>query len=222
MSDVQVTQEDREAASQFWADTACLYGTQDKLLAEAFARHRLATRPAPVGEPFQADVRNWVVECFGEALADDKAERNRRVMEEVAELMQASGATASEFHQTIDWVFSKPAGEVRTELGDAMNTLAALASAHGLDLMAEARATMQRCWANIEKTRAKHALKPTFLTRPALDVDGLVEALRQCGEQFAFYAREHTAAGKLEKAATNQRFADLALAAIKDATDAGA
>jgi len=51
MSDVQVTQEDREAASQFWADTACLYGTQDKLLAEAFARHRLATRPAPVGEP---------------------------------------------------------------------------------------------------------------------------------------------------------------------------
>jgi len=51
MSDVQVTQEDREAASQFWADTACLYGTQDKLLAEAFALHRLATRPAPVGEP---------------------------------------------------------------------------------------------------------------------------------------------------------------------------
>ena len=45
-------------------------------------------------------------------------------------------------------------------------------------------------------------------------------ALREARDQFAFYAREHTAAGKHEKAATNQRFADLADAAL--ATTGGA
>lgn len=45
----------------------------------------------------------------------------------------------------------------------------------------------------------------------------LVEALAQCRDQFAFYADEHRKAGKEEKAATNQRFADLANNALADA-----
>lgn len=40
------------------------------------------------------------------------------------------------------------------------------------------------------------------------------EALDQCMKQFAFYAAEHAKAGKHEKAATNQRFADLCHAAL--------
>ena len=44
--------------------------------------------------------------------------------------------------------------------------------------------------------------------------EAMVDALKQCRDQFAFYAREHTAAGKLEKAATNQRFADMATEAL--------
>jgi len=35
-------------------------------------------------------------------------------------------------------------------------------------------------------------------------------ALLQCRDQFQFYANEHFNAGKLEKAATNQKFADMA------------
>jgi glutamine phosphoribosylpyrophosphate amidotransferase len=42
----------------------------------------------------------------------------------------------------------------------------------------------------------------------------LSEALRQCRDQFKFYADEHTAAGKTEKAATNARFADIASKAL--------
>jgi Lar family restriction alleviation protein len=45
----------------------------------------------------------------------------------------------------------------------------------------------------------------------------LYEALEKCRDQFAFYASEHAAAGKNEKAATNQRFADLADAALRKA-----
>jgi len=57
------------------------------------------------------------------------------------------------------------------------------------------------------------------------DNSRMAGALRSCRDQFAFYAREHTAAGKSEKAATNTRFAkiaDDALTAIKPATPAPA
>ncbi|WP_164541297.1 Lar family restriction alleviation protein [Sphingomonas sp. S-NIH.Pt1_0416] len=55
------------------------------------------------------------------------------------------------------------------------------------------------------------------------DNSRMAAALRSCRDQFAFYAREHTVAGKSEKAATNARFAkiaDDALTAIKPATPA--
>jgi hypothetical protein len=48
----------------------------------------------------------------------------------------------------------------------------------------------------------------------------MADALRQCRDQFAFYAREHYAAGKSEKGDTNTRFADIAngaLTAVKPA-----
>jgi hypothetical protein len=50
--------------------------------------------------------------------------------------------------------------------------------------------------------------------------DPVRSALAQCRDQFAFYAGEHEAAGKDEKAATNRKFADLASAAL--ATPVGA
>lgn len=55
------------------------------------------------------------------------------------------------------------------------------------------------------------------------DNSRMAAALRACRDQFSFYASEHTAAGKSEKAATNARFAkiaDDALTAIKPATPA--
>lgn len=44
-----------------------------------------------------------------------------------------------------------------------------------------------------------------------------IEVLDKCRAQFQFYANEHTAAGNLEKAATNQRFADMAACALEQA-----
>lgn len=41
------------------------------------------------------------------------------------------------------------------------------------------------------------------------------EALRTLRDQFAFYAREHRAAGKDEKAETNERFEQIARAALE-------
>lgn len=46
------------------------------------------------------------------------------------------------------------------------------------------------------------------------EIDRLREAMVLCREQFQFYANEHRAAGKMEKAATNQKYADIANAAL--------
>ncbi|MFH8652281.1 hypothetical protein ACH37Y_06150 [Sphingomonas paucimobilis] len=57
------------------------------------------------------------------------------------------------------------------------------------------------------------------------DNSRMAGALRACRDQFSFYASEHTAAGKSEKAATNARFAkiaDDALTAVKPTTPAPA
>lgn len=53
------------------------------------------------------------------------------------------------------------------------------------------------------------------LTRQAEHLAVAREALEQCGDQFAFYADEHRKTGKVEKAATNERFRDIARAAIE-------
>lgn len=46
------------------------------------------------------------------------------------------------------------------------------------------------------------------------EIERLREAMVLCQEQFQFYANEHRAAGKIEKAATNQKYADIACAAL--------
>ncbi|MGE4322437.1 MAG: hypothetical protein AB7E60_05350 [Sphingobium sp.] len=48
------------------------------------------------------------------------------------------------------------------------------------------------------------------------------EALAKCRDQFQFYADEHRRAGKDEKAATNQRFADLCATVLSSPTPTSA
>ena len=50
--------------------------------------------------------------------------------------------------------------------------------------------------------------------RVLLENDRMREALKLCRDQFAFYANEHTKANKLEKAATNQRYARICAVAL--------
>jgi hypothetical protein len=47
------------------------------------------------------------------------------------------------------------------------------------------------------------------LTAMETEIRLLKEVLKACGDQFQSYADLHTAAGKEEKARTNQRFADI-------------
>ena len=115
---------------------------------------------------FQARVHDWLLACFGPEIAADKVERNHRFIEEALELVQASGSTASECHQLVDYVFRRPVGEIKQEVGGVMNTLAALCLAHGVDLEEAAATEVARCWAKIDRIREKQKAKPRHSVLP--------------------------------------------------------
>jgi NTP pyrophosphatase (non-canonical NTP hydrolase) len=116
--------------------------------------------------PFQDRVDAWIQHCFGPAIGADKVERNHRFIEEALELVQAGGCTASEAHQLVDYVFGRPVGEMGQEVGGVMNTLAALCTAHGIDLDHEAEKELQRVWQKLDQIRAKQAAKPKHSPLP--------------------------------------------------------
>lgn len=60
-------------------------------------------------------------------------------------------------------------------------------------------------------------LAAAHIEAQAVEIAQLTEVMKHCRAQFQFYADEHTKAGKTEKAATNQQFADACRAALNGA-----
>jgi hypothetical protein len=114
----------------------------------------------------QERVDSWMFDCFGAAIAKDKRERNHRFLEEALELVQACGATREEALQLVDYVYGRPVGEQRQEVGGVMVTLAALCSASELDMDEEGHREVDRIATRIHEIRAKQASKPKFSPLP--------------------------------------------------------
>ncbi|WP_197672302.1 hypothetical protein [Cupriavidus nantongensis] len=129
---------------------------------EAFTAPTVSASPAP----FQTRVQPWMMECFGAQIAADQQERNHRFLEEALELVQACGATASEAHQLVDYIYGRPVGDKHQEAGGVMVTLAALCLAQGLDMDAAGEAELARIWTKVEQIRAKQAAKPKHSPLP--------------------------------------------------------
>lgn len=115
---------------------------------------------------FQARVQPWMLECFDATIAADKQERNHRFLEESLETVQSGGCTASEAHQLVDYVFGRPVGELRQEVGGVMVTLAALCLAHGIDMHDAGEVELARIWTKVAEIRAKQAAKPKHSPLP--------------------------------------------------------
>lgn len=109
---------------------------------------------------FQQRVAPWLIQCFGEVVANDGKERNDRFLEEALELVQSLGYSAHEAHQLVDYVFGRAVGDPPQEIGGVMVTLAALCRAHGLDMAYCGDVELERVWGMVEKIRAKQAAKP--------------------------------------------------------------
>lgn len=116
---------------------------------------------------FQSRVHDWMLVCFGEAIAADVTERNHRFLEEALELVQAKGCTASEAHQLVDYVYGRDVGEVNQEAGGVLVTLAALLTAAEIDMALAGETELARVWTKVEQIRAKQAAKPRHSPLPA-------------------------------------------------------
>lgn len=116
--------------------------------------------------PFQYRVKPWMAECFGPEISGDQQERNHRFLEEALELVQACGATASEAHQLVDYVYGRPVGDKIQEIGGVMVTLAALCLAHGLNMHLAGESELQRIWTKVDQIREKQAAKPKHSPLP--------------------------------------------------------
>ncbi|OWK34660.1 hypothetical protein FRUB_10631 [Fimbriiglobus ruber] len=125
--------------------------------------------------PFQERVQPWMMACFGQAIADDRIERNHRFLEEALELVQACGCTREECLQLVDYVFGRAVGEPPQEAGGVMVTLAALCLANGLDMHDAGEIELSRVWGKIEQIRAKQAAKPRGSVLPVAPSYSAVE-----------------------------------------------
>lgn len=105
---------------------------------------------------------DWMVTCFDKTILEDHAERNRRFLEEAAEVVQAAGMSREEAHFMIDYVFDRPKGDVYKEAGGALLVLMTLATLHGFDLLQAGEAELRRIWPLVEKIREKHKTKPIY------------------------------------------------------------
>lgn len=121
----------------------------------------------PEAQPtFQDRVQPWMLECFGAEIAADKLERGDRLLEEVFELLQSADYPRERIHSLEGYVFDRPAGEPKQEVGGVMVTLAAYCLAHGLDMHDAGEAELARIWTKVAAIRAKQAAKPTGSALP--------------------------------------------------------
>ena len=130
-----------------------------------------------VVKDFQSQVRDWVEAAFGPEVADDKTERNHRFLEEALELVQTCGCTASEAHQLVDYVFSRPVGTLIEEVGGNMTTLMALCTAQRVSAEYCGAYELSRNWGRIDVIRAKQAAKPKHAPLPSAAAGLAAESL---------------------------------------------
>lgn len=109
---------------------------------------------------FQHRMNLWMQACFGPVISSDRVERNQRFIEEALELVQACGATREDCHKLVDYVFSRPVGELKQEVGGAVLTLTALCLANNVDMDECGETELARVWTKIDKIREKQASKP--------------------------------------------------------------
>lgn len=115
---------------------------------------------------FQTRVNEWMQKCFGAEISEDKIERNHRFLEEALELVQSNGCSKSEAYQLVDYVFSRPVGEIEQECGGVMVTLAALCLANRIDMQDCGNVELSRIWEKMEQIREKQAAKPKHSPLP--------------------------------------------------------
>lgn len=96
----------------------------------------------------QEVIYQWVRRCFGGAIADNRAERSLRILEEAAELAQCAGVAKDKIDAIVEEVFSRPVGDHYQEIGGILVTVYAYCESNGMNaegaLMQETKRILNR------------------------------------------------------------------------------
>lgn len=123
------------------------------------------------GRQFQSRVRPWLVACFGEDFDQEHHAREARFIEEAIELFQARGRSFEELISVAKYVYSRPVGDPRQEVGGVMTTLAALCIVSKLNMHEAGNAELARIWTKVDQIREKQARKPRHSPLPGTDAN---------------------------------------------------
>lgn len=108
----------------------------------------------------QNDLLQWCIKTFGASTALDLNERAARLVEEAIECAQAAGLSPTTMYIILQRVLSRPAGELRQEIGGCAFTLATLAEVAGFNAQFELQREFERVNSiDQEFFRAKQAAK---------------------------------------------------------------
>lgn len=108
----------------------------------------------------QKRVHDWCAAAFGAGHAASVPQRGIRHAEEAIEAAQAAGCDPQMLHRLIDYVYSKPPGNIAQEIGGSGITLLALAQAAGIDADAEEVRELNRVLAKpLEHFAARNKVK---------------------------------------------------------------
>lgn len=106
-----------------------------------------------------ADFLKWAIEIFG-PVAADRRERAMRFVEEAIEVAHAEGVLEITLENMIERVYSRKAGEISREIGQASATLEMFAASIGVSVSDEAAREFARVKRfPKEHWRKRHAAK---------------------------------------------------------------
>lgn len=120
---------------------------------------------------FQVRCLKWILTWLNSNLIYNKQERNQRFLEEALELVQSLDMDRETAHKLVNYIFDRPKGEPKQELGGVMNTLAILSEINSMSMWEAAEEELTRCWNNIEKIKDKQKLKPVYVQEPLLPLE---------------------------------------------------
>lgn len=108
----------------------------------------------------QAKIYGWLCDAFGYEESSSIPHRGIRLLEESAEAAHAAGVDLAMAHKMLDYVWSRPKGELEQELGGVGVTVLGLAHAAGLLADACEKKEVDRVLSKpIEHFRQRNALK---------------------------------------------------------------
>lgn len=103
---------------------------------------------------------DWTVDAFGPEHAMSAPMRATRFIEEGIELYQTCGGNRVMLHRLVDFVFNKPPGDLKKEIGDVGLTLLTVAELSGFDAdVCEAMVVAEALATDPAAMRARNAVK---------------------------------------------------------------